>query len=495
MWTANCEVCGILRRGTNGLFCANFGLHRGPPFDVCKRAWCGSCYTQHPLDTFRVFVPTVESGFEWRKHPADALKYKAAQNGDHLVTPFQCHFCLFRLLTRRVHNPGNPKDEWLLCCLVRANLDAFWGRAPSTVVANRRNLDQLMKMWSEVGLAPDLLLPALGPYPDTDVQGVSVAVAMLVKSTKPGRHNREYTQFETLRKLRAAYSNMFHASARSNIDTLTLGRDMAKSFLTTCPTQSSWFERFCSGCVQRMGQEVKQDLAVSIQVILAFQEEMEKEWREPQTLKQRIQLAMIGAYPLIAFGGSFRGHEVFLVDTFGIIKYAKKKLVERGQAFAMVPLLGRYKTENADRYHLTPLALRSVSGLEFGRWVARLADAKKAQGLSHGPAFSDEKGNPVDPRWLEMEILDRFKVVQEKYTDIIRPDVQVYEEFGISRSFRRGATTEARNQKVSENDINLMNRWRNFEKAGGKRPRMRMQDHYSDIALMIPSLLRFSQAL
>ena len=495
MWTANCEVCGILRRGTNGLFCANFGLHRGPPFDVCKRAWCGSCYTQHPLDTFRVFVPTVESGFEWRKHPADALKYKAAQNGDHLVTPFQCHFCLFRLLTRRVHNPGNPKDEWLLCCLVRANLDAFWGWAPSTVVANRRNLDQLMKMWSEVGLAPDLLLPALGPYPDTDVQGVSVAVAMLVKSTKPGRHNREYTQFETLRKLRAAYSNMFHASARSNIDTLTLGRDMAKSFLTTCPTQSSWFERFCSGCVQRMGQEVKQDLAVSIQVMLAFQEEMEKEWREPQTLKQRIQLAMIGAYPLIAFGGSFRGHEVFLVDTFGIIKYAKKKLVERGQAFAMVPLLGRYKTENADRYHLTPLALRSASGLEFGRWVARLADAKKAQGLSHGPAFSDEKGNPVDPRWLEMEILDRFKVVQEKYTDIIRPDVQVYEEFGISRSFRRGATTEARNQKVSENDINLMNRWRNFEKAGGKRPRMRMQDHYSDIALMIPSLLRFSQAL
>jgi len=495
MWTANCEVCGILRRGTNGLFCANFGLHRGPPFDVCKRAWCGSCYTQHPLDTFRVFVPTVESGFEWRKHPADALKYKAAQNGDHLVTPFQCHFCLFRLLTRRVHNPGNPKDEWLLCCLVRANLDAFWGRAPSTVVANRRNLDQLMKMWSEVGLAPDLLLPALGPYPDTNVQGVSVAVAMLVKSTKPGRHNREYTQFETLRKLRAAYSNMFHASARSNIDTLTLGRDMAKSFLTTCPTQLSWFKRFCSGCVQRMGQEVKQDLAVSIQVMLAFQEEMEKEWREPQTLKQRIQLAMIGAYPLIAFGGSFRGHEVFLVDTFGIIKYAKKKLVERGQAFAMVPLLGRYKTENADRYHLTPLALRSVSGLEFGRWVARLADAKKAQGLSHGPAFSDEKGNPVDPRWLEMEILDRFKVVQEKYTDIIRPDVQVYEEFGISRSFRRGATTEARNQKVSENDINLMNRWRNFEKAGGKRPRMRMQDHYSDIALMIPSLLRFSQAL
>lgn len=488
-------MCGILRRGTNWLFCANFGLHRGPPFDVCTRAWCGSCYTQHPLDTFRVFVPTDESGFEWRRHPSDGLKYKAARNGDHLITPFQCQFCLFRLLTRRIPDPDNHKDEWLMCCLVRANLDAFWGRAPSTIVANRRNLDQLMKMWNEVGLAPDLLLPALGPYPDEDVQGIGVAVAMLVKSTKPGRHNPEYTQFETMRKLRAAYSNMFHASARSNKETLTMGRDTAKSFLTTCPTQSSWFERFCNGCLQRMGQEVRQDLAVSVRVMLAFQEEMELEWREPQTTKRRIQLAMIGSYALIAFGGSFRGHEVFLVDTFGIIKYAQKRLVERGQEFTMVPLLGRYKTENADRYHLTPLAVRSTSGLEFGKWVARLADAKRAQGLSHGPAFSDERGQTVDPRWIEMEILDRFRIIQEKRSGVIPAEVQVYEEFGISRSFRRGATTEARNQKVSENDINLMNRWRNFEKAGGKRPRMRMQDHYSDIALMIPSLLRFSQAL
>jgi hypothetical protein len=121
-----------------------------------------------------------------------------------------------------------------------------------------------MKMWGELGLFPDLLLPALGPYPDEDVQGVAVAVAMLVKSTKLGRHNESYTQFKTMRKLRAAYSNMFHASARSSIETLTLGRDTAKSFLTTCPTQSSWFERFCNGCLQRMGQEVKQDLAVSI---------------------------------------------------------------------------------------------------------------------------------------------------------------------------------------------------------------------------------------
>jgi hypothetical protein len=268
---------------------------------------------------------------------------------------------------RKIPDASNHQEEWLMCCLVWANIDAFWGREPATVTANRRNLDQLKKMRREVGLAPTSLLPALGPHPDEDVQGISVAVAMLVKSMKPGRHNQAYTQFETMWKLRAAYSNMFHASACSNIDTITLGRDTAKSFLTTCPTKSSWFERFCNWCLKRMGQEVKQDLAVSVEVMFAFQYEMERDWQELQSTKHRIQLAMIGAYGLIAFGGSFRGHEVFLIDTFGLIKYASQRLVEKGQEFNMAPLLGRYKAENAERYHLTPLAFRSASGLEFGR--------------------------------------------------------------------------------------------------------------------------------
>jgi hypothetical protein len=40
--------------------------------------------------------------------------------------------------------------------------------------------------------------------------------------------------------------------------------------------------------------------------------------------------------------------------------------------------------------------------------------------LSHGPAFSCDKGTPIDPRWLEMEILDRFRAVQEKWPYQVR---------------------------------------------------------------------------
>jgi len=116
-------------------------------------------------------------------------------------------------------------------------------------------------------------------------------------------------------------------------------------------------------------------------------------------------------------------------------------------------------------------------------------------GIPHGPTFSDIRGNLVNIRWLAQEILDRVHTEQSRRPDLISLEVNVHEEYGLSRSFRRGATTEARNRSVQENDINVVNLWHNVENAKGKRPRLKMQDHYSDIRMMIPALLRFSAAL
>jgi hypothetical protein len=223
----------------------------------------------------------------------------------------------------------------LVCCIIRANLDACWSRETSTVVANRRNLGQVVQLWKQTGIIPHVL-PPLGPHPVEDSFGMAAAIAMLLKSTQPGRYDTSYTQFETLQKLRAAYSNFYHASAVSNATAMTLGRDTAKSFLTTCPTQSMWFERFAKGCLKRMGQEVRQDLAVSIHIMKAYQELLEREWRVTEDdEKERIKLALIGAYTMIAFTGSFQGHEVFLVDTHSLLKYIDQEKFERGDKFVV----------------------------------------------------------------------------------------------------------------------------------------------------------------
>ncbi len=111
-----------------------------------------------------------------------------------------------------------------------------------------------------------------------------------------------------------------------------------------------------------------------------------------------------------------------------------------------------------------------------------------------GPAFSARDGTSLYA-WYERELLDRITVVQQREPDLVEVDVVVSEEYGISRSFRRGATSEARARGVDPADIDLTNRWRNFEEAKGRRPRMAMRDHYSDIRLLVPALIKFSEGL
>ena len=215
-------MCGSIRTGTKGLFCANFGSCKGRPFR-CRSV---------PNDNFRINLPIDHSGFVWETEQ-DKTRFNVARDGDHLMCAFQCDTCLFYLLTHRFPHPQVQKDNILLCCIRRANLDALWGREPKTVYNNRREVEKSVRILNEVGIQPKY--QPLGPYPLKDVQGVSVALAMLLKSLDPGRHAL-YTQYETIRKLRAAYSNAFMASVEAQIATSTLGRTTAKAFLTNCPT-------------------------------------------------------------------------------------------------------------------------------------------------------------------------------------------------------------------------------------------------------------------
>ncbi len=121
------------------------------------------------------------------------------------------------------------------------------------------------------------ILPPLGPFPTFDVFGITTAVAMLAKSLEPGRYT-EHTQFETIRKLRSAYSNLFHASGTGLTSMTTIGRDSAKHFLSKCPTHSTWFKKKSKDCLHRMGQDVWQDLAISIKVMMALMGHLEEDW-------------------------------------------------------------------------------------------------------------------------------------------------------------------------------------------------------------------------
>jgi len=199
----------------------------------------------------------------------------------------------------------------LLCCIRRVNLDSLWGRETLTVQATLSAAQHLMRTWRKVGLQPDL--PARGPFPTRDSFGYRVAIGMVLKSLEPGRHNRHYQQFETIQRLCAGYSNLYLSSEEGTSCLRTMGGDMVKHSLTHSPTQSTWFDCFSQGCVQRMGLDVRHNWAITLPAMHELLKLLEREWNEGTSDSQLETAASLGAFSVIAFCASLRGSEIYMV--------------------------------------------------------------------------------------------------------------------------------------------------------------------------------------
>ena len=127
--------------------------------------------------------------------------------------------------------------------------------------------------------------------------------------------------------------------------------------------------------------------------------------------------------------------------------------------------------------------------------VKLLLRMHEKSGRSKGPTFIDGTGKRMASESMQKIILNQLLKVQANRPDVISDSVEVLEEYGISRSFRRGATTHARTVNVSKADIKAANRWRDLENAQGRQINQPIMDHYSEIRQILPTLLRFSKAL
>lgn len=61
-----------------------------------------------------------EDGFTWLVNEEDQLRFWQAQNGDHLMTPFQCDWCLFCLVTGRIPRTTSWHNDALMGILQRS---------------------------------------------------------------------------------------------------------------------------------------------------------------------------------------------------------------------------------------------------------------------------------------------------------------------------------------------------------------------------------------
>ena len=229
------------------------------------------------------------------------------------MCPFQCDDCIFYIFKHRLPDPNNPRDPLLQRCIRRINLDAMWAREPGTVEDNRREVETGIETAKILSIDPPYW--PMGPIPPYDTFGYGVALTMVYRSLSHGKY-ADYLQFGSIRKVRSAFSNCYMASVTGHENANRIGRAIGKLYLTKCPTQSLWFGRFSEG---RMGQIVKQDLGVSIKVLHELLRLIKEDIRIKQGL-DKYMLFLTGTFVCICFCGSFRGHEVFLVDLGGLLQ-------------------------------------------------------------------------------------------------------------------------------------------------------------------------------
>jgi hypothetical protein len=451
-------------------------------------SWCGRCYV--PLDSseFPIAKPRDEDGEEVYDEE-DADRYIVGRDGDNLVTPFQCDQCHFRNLMRRDPVEGLPQDVRLLKLIRRANLDALWSREPKTVSSNLAICKQGLQVAGALGFKGQLFRP-MGPFPLDDTFGMGAAVVMLQQSLRPGKYDKS-VQFGTVRKFRSCFSNVYQASAAGH-NAVVMARDTRKLTVTTCPTYGEFFERFVKGLHKRMGEIVKPDRALSLEVLKEIMAKLEEEWKAPGG--ETLALAMEGAFYLIAYCCALRGEEVSKADLYGILRHW-----EAGESHpkkhVVVALLGRFKGETGESYHLMCLVAVTSQGLEPRKWIGRLIRILQDQGIRNGPLFRNPVGGKLRATYFEPRFFDRLEQVRLEKPELMPGVDDVVEDYGVSRSFRRGATSEVVNQKVPPEIIDANNRWRRVDQAGASRPAMHMRDHYTDVRQTLDLRLEFSKAL
>jgi hypothetical protein len=315
--------------------------------------------------------------------------------------------------------------------------------------------------------------------------------------------NELTVQFSTATAMTTALGALWEVSAESKDQTVMI-RDMTKSYVTTNPVKSQWYERFLKGMHKRMGDCVKQDEAISIEQMIALLEVFEEDWtnlrgNKWRTANQTREILFPVLFAVVAYCGALRGEEVPLLDLEATKEFTACGMEhpDKEKRHSVLALHGRFKNELGEKCHLMPLVPETNSGLMPGKWIRRMVEWYDEVGVMRGPVFRNCAGARARQTQFGYSIMSRLVRVSVLSPSLL-PDkkVDIMMDYSTRRSFRRGATTRAEIVGLSETITELNNRWRSVEKAKGKRiNHSSMRGYYSGIRLMLVPLLKFSQAM
>ena len=438
--------------------------------------------------------PENEFGAVWERKE-DESRFLEGRNGDFLLFPFQCDYCWFRNLEGREYNATSYLDTLIIGYIRRVNLDGMWARSPSTVASVKSGLVKLIKSWKEVGVTIDL--PALGPWPLNDKVGFRLAIGQLRLSQKPGKNARTHLQYDTIRRLRSSYSHIHEVSSSSVLSMVNSFRaQMGKVFTNSnSPTQSLLYTRFNYGLLLRMGRQTKRNIALDYEVLHIILANLEEDIENNRdfTFHQKRWLAMVGCYLVTVFVLSLRGNEGFMVEAGGLTNHLPHGR-DRSEdlPFVVVPLLGRFKNEDGEKWHLMLSVSVTASGFRVRHWIERVCNILVDENKQSGPAFCHPSGIAIKTIEMDDEFHSQLERVQEKRPDLIPVNVEVREDYSVFRSLRRGSTSRVGELGIPDPIVDLHNRWRKVEIGGGQISSSNMRANYTELRLTKKVRLKYT---
>jgi hypothetical protein len=401
-----------------------------------------------------------------------------------MMCSFQCPLCHFRNIMKR--NPWEEKemDAEIFEFIVRACLDAFWGRETTTVEKNLTEARRTERTFTRLGMPS--VMPPMGPFPLRDEFDMQAAIAILDRSMDPGKH-AEFVQWETFRKPRSSITNVSHAGVGAMGDSVG-AYERKKVWISSVITHTFWFDRFMTGLHRQVGEIKKQDWPIPIGALHEADKILEWEWSKAVTLTGQKRIAEMGVRYTSGFTSGLRGEEMLLIelaDTANSLKFLEDPVLP---SYELV-VLGTTKANRLSgaKFGVPCVSVTEGTNSRPGRWIKRLVAVIHREGRKKGRLF-ERKLKPT--RMCEYK--DIFFTVLERVqatTDTIEPGVDLREEAGIKRTLRRGLTSHVLNMDIDPNLLKAINRWRSETQSEAGHVGAGMVDRYSKLETLKPYFL------
>jgi hypothetical protein len=112
------------------------------------------------------------------------------------------------------------------------------------------------------------------------------------------------------------------------------------------------------GVHKRMGEEVRSDFALSIKVLHRILGHLDKEWHDARTVAVHQVVVEMTMFLVAGFGLGLRGEEVLKMDIASSMTYYEAGR-DHSSPHVMIPLLGRFKGETGEQWHLLPVVWKT----------------------------------------------------------------------------------------------------------------------------------------